>query len=475
MSRFNLSTARKKLLGEGVWVAVGQLLVALATLLGVRLLTEVVSPAVYGSVALILGLAALGQNLFSSPLLNAAYRFYAELGGQGTAQLRAILARPLQLTTTGLVILLLLGGGVYVQVTGGLSWFAFVAVSALMSAEIYRGMEWSFLGAARRQKAAALWQGLEAWVRPLLAISLVLLWEKTPTAVLSGYALATGGLFLAVIAFFPDRLEGVTDTSSDESVSVSEEDSTNSVEGAAEPSAEEEESSAGPDLARPSSLQRDIFHYALPLMPVALVGWVSSLGDRYIIGGVLGAAQVGIYAAVYGSILRPFQILSAVVSQTLLPVFNQSLAQNNRSHERKLFWTWLALIAFFSLLGAVLITLLSDWIAWLLLAKAYRSSAPLMGLLALGFTFLNIAHVFEYQLYSYKHTRFILLGQTLAAIASLAVAVPMIRWKGLWGAAMACPMYYFLYLLLMAGLHRIAASKYHQNPSSSSEETAQDL
>ena len=118
MSRFSLSTARKKLLGEGVWVATGQFLVALATLLGVRLLTEVISPAVYGSVALIIGLAALGQNLFSSPLLNAAYRFYAELGGKGTVQFRTILEKPLRWTTLGLVALLLVGGGIYVVVGG---------------------------------------------------------------------------------------------------------------------------------------------------------------------------------------------------------------------------------------------------------------------------------------------------------------------------------------------------------------------
>ncbi len=52
-------------------------------LLGIRLLTEFVSPEVFGTVSLLIGIATLGSTLFCNPLLQAAMRFYPELAREG--------------------------------------------------------------------------------------------------------------------------------------------------------------------------------------------------------------------------------------------------------------------------------------------------------------------------------------------------------------------------------------------------------
>ena len=54
---------------EVAWVVIGQVGVALAMLIGVRLLTEFLSPDVYGTLALLMGLMALGRGLFCQPVL----------------------------------------------------------------------------------------------------------------------------------------------------------------------------------------------------------------------------------------------------------------------------------------------------------------------------------------------------------------------------------------------------------------------
>ena len=51
--------------------------------------------------------------------------------------------------------------------------------------------------------------------------------------------------------------------------------------------------------------------YALPLIPLGVISWASTLGDRYFIGGLLGVADAGIYAAgAWRSSNSPFMILN---------------------------------------------------------------------------------------------------------------------------------------------------------------------
>ena len=78
MSSLQFSNIRRNIIKEGSWVFIGQILTALAALVGIRLITEFVPPKVYGSVTLLIGITTLGRNLFCTPLLQACYRFYPD-------------------------------------------------------------------------------------------------------------------------------------------------------------------------------------------------------------------------------------------------------------------------------------------------------------------------------------------------------------------------------------------------------------
>jgi O-antigen/teichoic acid export membrane protein len=117
--------------------------------------------------------------------------------------------------------------------------------------------------------------------------------------------------------------------------------------------------------------------------------------------------------------------------------------------EGKIFLTWSLSTAFLSLLGVIAVSLLGKWIALLFLAEEYRGSVGLIPWLAAGFALLAVAHVFESALYAFKSTKSVLLGQSIAAAFTVAVSVPMIMYRGLLGAAIACPMYYSIYCLVM--------------------------
>ncbi|MDO9238809.1 MAG: lipopolysaccharide biosynthesis protein, partial [Methylicorpusculum sp.] len=68
----------KQLFGDAFWVILGQIVSAIALLAGTRMLTELVSPEIYGQVALLNGFVALGVALFSYPFICAGMRIVPE-------------------------------------------------------------------------------------------------------------------------------------------------------------------------------------------------------------------------------------------------------------------------------------------------------------------------------------------------------------------------------------------------------------
>ena len=417
--KVNLSSFKKRLLGDGIWVFSGQAAAAVVTLAGVRLLTEFIPPKIYGSVALMIGLAVLFNSFLCAPFLQAAYRFYSEALCTGDIPvLRRTIYGLLSKSVTALVVTILLGGIIYCSFRD-VPYTAVVVLAGLLVVEIYRQLELSFLGAARRQRAVALWQTAEAFCRPSFAILAVVLLGVTSGSVLLGYVAATGGILLCM-HLLPFKLEGIDNSNATGKVD--------------------------------EHLKKEIRRYALPLMPLALVGWVSSLSDRYIIGILLGYEQVGIYSAAYGLINRAVLLACGIITLTLLPVYNQAVSEQNSYVEAKVFRMWIVItttITAFSVMG---VFFFKKWIALLFLAEQYRSSAVLMPWFAAGFAGYGLACVFEGYLYAHKHTKALVLGHSIVAVTSIAVVIPMVIFWRLKGAAIGCTIYFMVHLIVMVCL-----------------------
>ena len=73
----------RQLFGDAFWALFGQLASAIALLAGTRILTELVTPDIYGQVALLNGFVALGVTLFSYPFICAGMRILPECLNKG--------------------------------------------------------------------------------------------------------------------------------------------------------------------------------------------------------------------------------------------------------------------------------------------------------------------------------------------------------------------------------------------------------
>ena len=251
----------RQLFGDAFWALLGQLLSACALLAGTRVLTELVTPDIYGQVALLNGFIALGVALFSYPFICAGMRMLPEcLNNRDRTDLYGVVASLTTRSTVLAIVLLVLGGSIYSYIAQS-NILLFVLAGILLAVTVRRELGIQLLIGERKQRGASLWQTSDSILRPLLAISLVLWGGAKAEWVLLGYILAS---FLSNAVWA--RTHGAKADNSKRST-----------------------------VAR--NFRHEVWTYALPLIPMELIFWVNGLGDRYVIGYFMSAAEVGLYAA----------------------------------------------------------------------------------------------------------------------------------------------------------------------------------
>jgi O-antigen/teichoic acid export membrane protein len=209
-----------------------------------------------------------------------------------------------------------------------------------------------------------------------------------------------------------------------------------------------------------------MWSYALPLLPLGLIAWASNLGDRYIIGGVLGVADAGVYAAVYGLSSMPFMIVNGTAEQALRPIYQAAVTHGDRARARQILQLWLAIVAGICAVGVLLFTFGHALIASFLVGKPYRHASGLMPLIATGYAIRATSYVFERVCYAYGQTRRVLYIQ-LWAVAATALATPLgVLYFGLQGAAAAVPIYFTVQLAVAIFLARRTLSEASAEPVS---------
>jgi O-antigen/teichoic acid export membrane protein len=172
------------------------------------------------------------------------------------------------------------------------------------------------------------------------------------------------------------------------------------------------------------------------------VEWVSSLSDRYLIGGLIGLDAAGIYAASYGLISQPFLMAGVVLENYYRPHYYDALADKEPDDAQRKFTTWFAMTAVVCGLGLLAVIALKGIIVSIFLAASYRAAAGLLLPIALGNAFFALSQVNERFLHGHNRTDLCLVSRTIGAAMSLVAGVPMIYFYGIQGAAWAVPIYY---------------------------------
>lgn len=419
-------SARRKLWSDATWVALGQGLGALAALATIRLMTGALGPEAYGSLTLVIGLSALSSGLSVGPWFQAVIRMYSDSAREGrVAWLRSVsrrlLLRNAAIASAGLLLLAAASLSPATLATGML-------LVALLVTETLRTLEIVLFNAARRQREAALLTAADAWARPLAAVTILQATGWGVQGALLGYLAGSLAVLLALRAMV--RLEG------------------------------DREGTEPVEPGEAQDLSRAMTTFALPLIPVALFGWLSSIGDRYVIGGLLGIGQVGIYAAAYGLVGRPFLTLSSAIELVYRPMLHDAVAAGDAALEARLKARWLLVTLAASAAITLLICLLGGSLVRLLLAQGFESATRLLPVLAVGHLLHNLALVFMRFSHAYKDTRAVMVVSGVSAALAILIAIPATWTLGLLGAALAVPVAYAFEVVLAWRLAKLSQSGY---------------
>lgn len=407
--------SKKALFGDAFWALSGSVVSALALLVGTRLLTELVTPAVYGQIALLNGLVALGVSAFSYPFICAGMRLTPECWNQRERTRLYKTVADLAARSTLLAMILLVTVGAGLAYYNGGDFKLFILTGALLATTVRRELGIQLLIGERKQRLASLWQTLDGILRPSLAIALAGWLGRQAEYVLLGYILAS--LLATLLGSIGQR--------------------------AATPRYR-----YLPDSDR--NFRQAVWSYALPLIPMELIFWLNGLGDRYVIGHLLSAADVGLYAAVYTIVNEAFNRSAMILLRVFQPVYFQSHAQDRAREGFSILWLWIACVLGLGVIGVAAVLMLRDWLAALVLAKSYHAAAALMPPIAIGVALHTLGTVLAQPLLAQKRTRLLLLGRAAGALTA-AVSIPlMVSHYGLPGAAMANPIYFGVEALVLA-------------------------
>jgi O-antigen/teichoic acid export membrane protein len=422
----------RRVIRDSFWVAGSLGFTAIINLVGTRVVTHYLPPALYGQVNLLQNLVLLLRNLFCFPILNSAIRFYPEAARDGeVGGLRRML-------TKSLARAMLLMQAILLAVAGWLYWRGHVspwvpfALALYLVFDVGRTFEVSLFNGARRQRPPALISVTEGLLRPILIVGAVILFSARLDIVLAATTLS---LFIPLaITYGAVRLEGVPTRS-----------------------------------AKAPACAAEMRSFARELLPYALLMWISSVSDRYIIEWLSGdTARVGIYAAGYGLISQPFIMVNTVVSLTLRPVYFAQVSHDERALARRTFRVWLSLAGGLCLLGVLLAVLLRNWVVGIFLAPKYAQAAIVVPWIAFGYLFYVVQQVLEQHLMAHKRASAMLLVQAVGAAASVAVTVPLVAKYGMVGAAYACPVYFAIPCIWTGYLIHRHAGPAHLSATSSS-------
>jgi len=285
-----------KLSREFFWIILGKSVAVIGSIVGVRLLTEVLNPTAYGELALGMTAAMLTQQLVLGPIAGASLRFFApaqeanELGSylQG---LRILLKKA---TVVILVVSTMFASVLWFK--GYINYLGLVCAALVYSLiSGYNSTLDGMQNAARQRPVVAWHQGAGQWLRFLLAVALIQVLGELSSVAMIGYAVASFIVFISQLLFYKRKILSLNlSTQIKHQYSI-------------------------------DKWYRQMFTYAWPFATWGIFTWAHLASDRWALQIVGDISSVGLYAVLYQLGYSPIMLLSSLMVQLIAPIlFSQA-------------------------------------------------------------------------------------------------------------------------------------------------------
>jgi len=355
---------------EGSWIVIGQVASVLGALVLVRVLTEYLEPTQYGELALGMTVAGLVNQIAMGGLNNGISRFYSvaaekhDLPGYLRASWRLMGYCSL---LVGLIGLLLILGLLFLDYSRWIGLAGAALVFALLSG--YNSTLSGIQNAARQRAIVAFHGGLDAWLKILLVLGLLLWIGSSSSVVVIGYAfsslLVTGSQFIflrKVIVPESERSRYDFDWTS------------------------------------------KIWAFSWPFSTWGIFTWMQQVSDRWALEAFRATKDVGLYAVLFQLGNYPIAIATGLAMSFIAPILFQragDATDNARNTDvRQLVWRIvlgcmsITLVAFslgiwihrlvFKILVATEYHSVSYLLPWILLASGLFAAGQMLSIILLS-------------------------------------------------------------------------------------------
>lgn len=419
-----------KLRKEIIWVVVGQLLGIAGSFIGIKVLTTSMGPKGYGELALGLTIAGLFNMYIYGPLANVVARYFTVYRERGDlAVYFGVLKRIHLFLAVALTVLAVLVG-LILWPWLGLQW-ALIGLTATLYA-VVSGINASYISlqsAIRQRQVVALHQGADVWLRTGLAILLLYTLGANGFSAMLGYVLGTFLITFSQALFA--RSNGEIALWWDSRVA---------------------------DWKQNRQCQREFAGYASSFVAFAGFAAVSMYADRWVIQGVFGAQEVGIYAAIFQIATAPVNLLFAMINQLMVPIiFERAGAMTSAAQVAEsegLIRQTILVSTLLSLFVIGVSLLLGEPIVSLMTSAHYSEHHGLLWLIVTGIAIFNIGQLFALRGISRNQPKIYLWPKGAQAASFLVLAYLLAKLQGLPGVAMALCLSSVVYLVTVVVANR---------------------
>ena len=292
-----------RLMSEAGWVAGGQAIATVGSIVAIRVLTGILPPSGYGELALSLTAATLAQQLLMGPIGMGAIRYFALAveGGQLGAYLKSTVllvgASSLAIWVASALM------GLYLRGSGRSEWLQLLwSASALAWLSSVSSLVDGIQNAARQRAIVAVHQGVGAWLRIALVVVIVKISGASSSKVLWGYAAGYALLLVSQTAFLFRTLSRI---------------------------------GFGSQPSASSSLHTAMWSYAWPFSTWGIFTWLQIASDRWALRAYSSVYQVGLYQSLYQLGFSPIALLTQFIQQVSIPIIF-ARAGNGDDQDRQL-------------------------------------------------------------------------------------------------------------------------------------------
>jgi O-antigen/teichoic acid export membrane protein len=399
----------RRVTAELCWIASGQGFGMVGSLIGVRVLTSLVRPSVYGEISLVLATSAIVMTLLFGPLQQGMLRLFSTAGEE--EQLPAFIsgARRLLRRLTVLVLSLAIAGSVVLNILGLSKWAVLVATASLLA--LLTGYERALdaLQSAARQRAVTAWhQAISRWGFLCILPAIWLLGPSSP-AVMLGYLVSIAIVLLSQYAFFRARYRRAI-------------------------SAPATEESIADWAAR-------VQQYATPFMFFAIFPWLQQSSDRWGLQIFRSAHDIGLYAVLLQLGFQPVLLVSSVFVQLISPIVfekaGNGLDPSRLRQAQKITFVAVGLFLVMTVLITLVAAFFHEPLFNLFLGKEYRSVTPLMPWMILAGGVYSAGEVAPLVLMSRMHTQRLVTPKIVISILGVVFNIAGAAWLGIRGVVLA--------------------------------------